>query len=65
MLNAGNTEVDFIYALGVALLGLLLSLGAVTVHFVADTDYLNALVFTLLGIAAFLMAISWLVMACP
>ena len=60
LLRAGNTEIDFIYALGVALLGLLLSLGTVTVHFVADTDYLNALVFTLLGIAAFLMAISWL-----
>jgi signal transduction histidine kinase len=57
--NASST-LDFIYGLMLSLLIMVMALGAFAVVAVAKVSYAWALVQTLLGMAALLLAISWL-----
>ncbi len=55
-----SSNLDFIYGLMLALLIMVLALGAFAVVAVARVSYAWALVQTLLGMAALLLALSWL-----
>ena len=58
--RGGSSTLDFIYGLMLSLLIMVLALGAFAVVAVARVSYAWALVQTLLGMAALLLALSWL-----
>jgi signal transduction histidine kinase len=58
--RSGSQDVDFLYGLNVSLLSCVLALGSLLNMFLTGADYAVALVQTVLAIAVFLFAISWL-----
>ena len=56
----GESRVDLVYALLISMLSAILALGSLLNTFYTGTTYLAALLYTVLAIAAFLFAISWL-----
>ena len=56
----GSPEVDFLYGLNLSLLTTILALGSLLSMFLTDAEYPVAVIQTILGIALFLLALSWL-----